>query len=44
MGRSEEERADLWGVEDAFHLHQVGDVPGVLGEGAMVQIIIPHKR
>lgn len=34
----------LRGVEDAFDLHEIGDVPGVLGERAQRKSIIPHKR
>ena len=34
----------LWSVEDAFDLHGVGDVPGVLGERTERKSIVSHKR
>lgn len=33
----------LWGVKDVFDLHEVGDVPGVPGDGAERKPVIPHK-
>lgn len=34
----------LWSVKDAFDLHGIGNVPGVLGERAKGEAIIPYKR
>lgn len=34
----------LWSVKYAFDLHDISDVPGVLGERAQGKSIFPYKR
>lgn len=41
---SQSDHIYLWRVKDVFDLHEVGDVPGVLWDGAERKPIIPHKR
>lgn len=43
---TERERCGVYlgSVEDAFDLHEVGDVPGVLGERAERKSVVSHKR